>query len=302
MSQTQPAGEIILVDDGSTDETPKVVAGFPTVKYIRQERGGKAAAFNRGFAASKGDLIFHLDADDYWLPEKLERVTETLARYDAGGSLHEAVYVDGEDKCLYGSETAIQGSSAARRLSFQDVLLMCFIYRPPNAISGSLGVANTICVKREAVTDCFPLPADLGLAVDGALLLGAARHGLVHLSEKLSAYRHHRNNSFVSAPGTMEFQSRLFKWTPTIPGVTAKRDRKLLQTLVLETEAHSAAHERKDPVGGACGAALLVPKLIRLGLVPHWKHLGLPVASLLGWGRVRRVLRRAAVASWEVAI
>ena len=297
LSQSQSADEIIVVDDGSADETPGVVSRFPSVRYIRQNRAGKAEAFNRGFRESQGDFICHLDADDYWLSRKLERVTETLARYDTGGALHEAVYVDGEDKYLYGSETATEGSAAVRRLSFQEVLLMCFIYRPPNAISGSLGVANTICVRREAVADCFPLPAELGLAVDGALLLSAARHGLVQLSEKLSAYRHHGNNSFVSAPGSMEFQSRLFEWAPTISGVTAKRDRKLLQTLVLETQAQSAAHERRDPLGGACGAALLVPKLIRLGLVPHWKHLGLPVASLLGWGRVRRVLRCAAVVS-----
>jgi glycosyltransferase involved in cell wall biosynthesis len=297
LSQSQPADEIIVVDDGSTDETPSVVSRFGSVRYIRQNRAGKAEAFNRGFRESRGDFICHLDADDYWLPKKLERVTETLARFDAGGILHEAVYVDGEDKYLYGSAAATKDSSAARHLSLQDVLLMCFIYRPPNAIAGSLGVANTICVKREAVADCFPLPADLGLAVDGALLLGAARHGLVHLSEKLSAYRHHGNNSFVSAPGSMEFQSRLFKWVPTIPGVSATRDRKLLRALALESQGHSAAHEGKDPAGGACGAALLVPKLIRLGLVPHWKHIGLPFASLLGWGKVRRVLRRAAVAS-----
>jgi glycosyltransferase involved in cell wall biosynthesis len=296
-SQSQAADEIIVVDDGSADETAEVVKRFPQVRYICQENAGKAAAFNRGFRESQGDLICHLDADDYWLPGKLERVIEAFARYDAGGILHEAIYVDGEDRYLYGSEAATEGGSAARRFSFQEVLLMCFIYPPLNTISGNFGVSNTICVRRDAVADWFPLSADLGLGVDGALILSAARHGLVCLSEKLSAYRHHGNNGFVSTTSGMGFQSRLYKWAPSMPGVTATRDRRLLQALALEIDAHVAAHWRKDPVGGACDAALLVPKLIGLGLVPHWKHLALPVASLLGWRRIRSALPRVAAVS-----
>ena len=64
---------------------------FPQVRYIWQENTGKAAAFNRAFRDSQGDLICHLDADDYWLPRKIERVTKTLAAYDAGGILHDAI-------------------------------------------------------------------------------------------------------------------------------------------------------------------------------------------------------------------
>lgn len=109
LSQSQPADEIIVVDDGSADETPGVVSRFPSVRYIRQNRAGKAEAFNRGFRESQGDFICHLDADDYWLPRKLERVIETLARYTAGGILHEAVYVDGEDNTSTGVRSPRNG-------------------------------------------------------------------------------------------------------------------------------------------------------------------------------------------------
>jgi glycosyltransferase involved in cell wall biosynthesis len=293
ISQSRPADEIILVDDGSTDQTPSVVSGFRSVRYIRQERAGKAAAFNLGFDASKGDLILHLDADDYWLPDKLKRVTEVLSRGLAGGLIHEAFYVDAEGSYLYGSEREAENIFALRHFSLRDVLFMCFTYRPGNTIASNLGVANTVCVWKEAVADIFPLPTELGLAVDGALLLGTARRGLVYLPEKLSAYRHHGNNFFVGNAGSYESQRRLFKWVPSMPGLMSGEVQKLSQALLLETEVQLAMRGNKEPLRTAFKAAVLNTKLVQLGLVPHWKHLGLPIASLIGWARIRRSLSRA---------
>jgi glycosyltransferase involved in cell wall biosynthesis len=292
-AQSRPANEIILVDDGSTDDTVDVVKRFPQAKYIYQDNAGKAVAFNRGFRESQGDVICHLDADDYWLPDKLARVSEAFARSDVGGVLHDAHYVDVAGENLYGSEKAPVENDAERRLSFHDVLLMCFVYRPIHAISGNLGVANTVCVRRGAVADCFPLPADLGLAVDGALLLTAARYGLSRLPEKLSAYRHHGENHFVSHSASYEFQTRLFKWALTIPGVMSAKDRRLLGALVLESHAYSAAYNGAHHFEAYSSGILLVPRLLSLGLLPHWKHLGLPLASILGWPRICRAFHRS---------
>ena len=293
VSQSRLADEIIVVDDGSTDDTPNIVSGFRSVRYIRQERTGKAAAFNLGFESSKGHLIFHLDADDYWLPNKLERVMEVLSRDHAGGLTHESFYVNADDKYLYGSERRAAPVVALQRFSLRDVLLMCFSYRPYNTIAGSLGVVNTICIWKEAVADIFPLPTELGLAIDGALLLGAARHGLIYFPETLSAYRHHGNNFFVGNPRSYESQRKLFKWIPCIPGVVSDEVQRLSQALILEIEVQAAMRGSNGPFRTAFEAAVLNTKLFQLGLVPHWKHLGLPIASLVGWERLRRFLSRA---------
>jgi glycosyltransferase involved in cell wall biosynthesis len=71
-SQTLPATNIILVDDGSTDDTAAVAQRYPEVKYVRQPNRGLAAARNAGLACSSDDFIVFLDADDRLKPEALE--------------------------------------------------------------------------------------------------------------------------------------------------------------------------------------------------------------------------------------
>ncbi len=76
LDQTYPSIEIIVVDDGSTDNTRAQVEPFlsdPNVTYIRQDNAGPSAARNRGIDACHGEFVAFLDADDRWLPTKLER-------------------------------------------------------------------------------------------------------------------------------------------------------------------------------------------------------------------------------------
>ena len=79
-AQTRPADEVIVVDDGSGDDTAaRIGAEFPAVTVISQENRGVSAARNRGVAAATGEWVAFLDSDDEWAPEKLERQAAALA-------------------------------------------------------------------------------------------------------------------------------------------------------------------------------------------------------------------------------
>jgi len=81
LAQTYSDYEIIVVDDGSTDNTAEAVKSYGSkVNYIYQENSGQGAARNRGIAAAQGEWIALLDHDDEWLPEKLRLQMELLQR------------------------------------------------------------------------------------------------------------------------------------------------------------------------------------------------------------------------------
>ena len=78
-SQTVPADEVIVVDDGSTDETPRLIQeNFPDARYIRQNNQGVSTARNRGIAAARSEWVAFLDSDDEWRATKLERQLDSL--------------------------------------------------------------------------------------------------------------------------------------------------------------------------------------------------------------------------------
>jgi glycosyltransferase involved in cell wall biosynthesis len=79
LAQSYADKEIVVVDDGSTDNSLEVAQSFgDRIHLIAKENGGQASAFNAGFAASRGRIVCLLDADDVFLPGKVERIVEVF--------------------------------------------------------------------------------------------------------------------------------------------------------------------------------------------------------------------------------
>jgi glycosyltransferase involved in cell wall biosynthesis len=85
LAQTYPPLEVIVVDDGSTDDTSRILAGYgDRIRAIRQDNQGVGAARNTGIAAAKGEYLAFLDSDDLWMQRKLEL---ELTRFQADPAL-----------------------------------------------------------------------------------------------------------------------------------------------------------------------------------------------------------------------
>ena len=80
LAQTRPADEIIVIDDGSTDDTAARLAAFgDRIRVVAKANGGVSSARNAGLAAASGDWITFLDDDDVWVPERLAILERDVA-------------------------------------------------------------------------------------------------------------------------------------------------------------------------------------------------------------------------------
>lgn len=100
LSQTVPALEIIVIDDGSEDGTAALLAGYAErIRYVRKENGGKPSAVNLGLSMAKGDLIWIFDDDDVALPDAIETRLACMQQHPEAGFVFSPHYYgsDGPD-------------------------------------------------------------------------------------------------------------------------------------------------------------------------------------------------------------
>lgn len=145
LAQSRPADEIIVVDDGSVDETGDAVRSFgEKVTCIHRENGGASAARNTGIEHARGEWIAFLDADDEWMPDRLKLQEQFLRQHPEIQWITGNYYFQREGQRVIANEKQDYASveQAGRVLPFYD----CFL-------AGLLGWTGTLLVRRDLLLE-----------------------------------------------------------------------------------------------------------------------------------------------------
>jgi glycosyltransferase involved in cell wall biosynthesis len=183
LAQTYGSVDCVVVDDGSTDGTAEVARTYaPEVRLVAQKNAGVAAARNRGAAAAEGPLLAFLDADDVWLPAKLERQVRALQASPEAGVVLCGLSVTDAHLTPTGMMNLDPSADLMARLILLDGLAM-------------VGMSQAAVVRRERFDALGGFDIRFGTSADWHFLLRLLRQSSwAYVKEPLVLYRVHGDN------------------------------------------------------------------------------------------------------------
>ena len=230
LGQTYPHVEVVVVDDGSTDDSREVITGYEDrVVAVFKPNGGQASAFNAGFAASSGDVVCFLDADDSFTAEKATEVVTAFAEHpDVGSCFHPVQWVSEDDTPLAG-QSGLRGVS--RRFDFRAEMRSGCSSFPAPATSG-------LCFRRSLLARIFPMPEAPGVSISDFYLkitsLGLAP--MYYLDKELTLQKVHGGNRYTFREDYHVLRARIHLLTAywvhrNVPELSACADRLFARSL-----------------------------------------------------------------------
>jgi glycosyltransferase involved in cell wall biosynthesis len=188
LSQTYRHMELIVVDDGSTDNTRQALEPFKDrLQYIYQNNAGPASARNRGIRIASGEWLAFLDSDDTWYPRKLEIQLAESIRMNADLSFHDLSLNSDENSINIPSwNLHVTQSSAGHAALGSGVLLDAYGLM---MMIGHFFLTTTFMVKRDAILAVGGFREDLRTSEDLELYFRlAARYIVAYVAETLATY------------------------------------------------------------------------------------------------------------------
>jgi glycosyltransferase involved in cell wall biosynthesis len=205
LNQTYQNFEIIVCDDGSTDNSCDVIAKYvhhdSRIKLISKQNGGVASALNAAYQKSKGQIICLLDADDLWMDRKLEKVVEAFkSDPQYGFVIHNVMQIDGQGNLL-------RPTPMFKKLSSGWVALETLENGglPPAGVPP----ASALSVRREVAELIFPLNETFRRNADSLVSFLAPFVTVIEsISEALSKFRFHGGNTTSQVSLTVDSLER----------------------------------------------------------------------------------------------
>lgn len=177
--------EIIVVDDGSTDDTAKVVSSFKDdrIKYFYKANEGLAHTRNKAISLSEGEYIAFLDHDDLWLPDKLGRQLDKFGRNDRLGLVFTDLYIHNGSKRQ-------KGTYFGRGAPAKGFILEELLFSPFNFIA-----LSAVMMPKRIFDKTGMFRHDLKIGEDWELFLRVAEeYECDYVPEPLAIYKTHESN------------------------------------------------------------------------------------------------------------
>jgi glycosyltransferase involved in cell wall biosynthesis len=191
--------EILVVDDGSTDNTPQLVQKFAgRVRHLRKENGGQVSAYNAALPEMGGEIVAFLDGDDWWAKEKLSAVAEAFEANPGIAAVGHGFY-------------EVYGNEPPRHMSVPDQTRLLDLSSAQAARLANAGLTllgtSRLSVRRRLLNRVGPLPTEVLFFDAPVFVMALALGGALVLDRPLCYYRRHERNLW--APATMDEDTQL---------------------------------------------------------------------------------------------